>query len=209
MADYSLTTRTNPLVNGIGGGTTYDKITQASIQDVLSLDKLARCDRFQLLWSTSKRYDSSFGDLDPQRALQVDYTRYTSHFNLVGQFYYTVPELLPGSAGKTTGGGSTVADRGGLVVAAALNTAGVYVTAEKVTIAGSHGQSSTYSGTLTNAAISDTSGNLVYKVDELLFPSGTTEGDVLEIIVWATAATSSNGYIPYIGIHAPAATAAA
>lgn len=209
MADYSLTTRTNPLTNGIGGGTTYDKITQGSVQDLIALDKLARCDRFQLLWSTSKRYNSSFGDTDPQRAIQVDYSQYGSHFSLVGQFYYTVPELLPGSEGQTTGSGSNIADRGGLVVAASFQKAGVYATAEKVTIAGSHGQSSTYSGVLTNVALSPASALLEYKVGELLFPTGTTEGDVLEIMVWATNVGTSDGFIPYIGIHAPAATSAA
>lgn len=205
MADYTLLTRTNPFQNGIGGGTEYDKITAEWLYDTVALDKLGRCDRFQLLWSTTKRWGSSFGDLDPQRAIQIDYTNYGSHFNMIGQFYYTIPELLPGSAGKNTGSGTAPTDRGYLQISALYNTAGLYVTMEKVSIAGSHGQSSTYAGTLTTVGISDTSGNDVYETGNILLPSGATTGETYEIIIWGAAATTSDGYIQYAAVHAPAA----
>ena len=209
MADYDLKTRINPFLDGgIGGAGPNNKITQTNIEKLINLDRLCQCGRFQTLYSMVKAFDTTPLDSRPLRGFQTNGSALGANvIQILGQFYYTVPDLLPGSDGASTSSGSGIATQGGLVLAACLENAAVSVTMEKINIAGSHGQSSTYSGTAATGNIVNFTATRLYLVDDILFPVGTTEGDVFEIIIWV-GSNNQDGIVQYLGIHEPAAMTA-
>jgi len=206
MTDFANNTTINPFGTGLQGGTNRNKITQDNFQDLVSLDRLNQAGRGQTLFSFVSRFDTTTADTAVGRGYQTRQSTYGSNLtHLLGQFYYTVPDLLPGSAGAYTSSGSTIATTGGLIFGAQLNQAAAAVTIQKINIAGTYGQTSTYVGSPSVGFLVNTTSANVWDVGKVLFPVGTTKGDVFEVLVW-TGSTNTNGYVQNYFVREPNAT---
>ena len=206
MADYGNTIFVNPFLDGgIGGGKEYDKITQEAIDNLIDLDRMAFCGQHQLLYSFTKNPLTTTADTKHDRGFQ---TLVTVNGSRGGQcfatFYYTIPDVLPGSTGNTTSSGTSLTDRGYLSFAANLEYASAFVRIEPITIAGSYGQSTTYAGGPQPTAVaSNLSGTRRYVGANCLLPSGVTAGDIVEVQAWILGDASNDGLMQSFGIFAP------
>ena len=206
MTDFNNNATVNPFNTGLQGGTNRNKITQDLCGDLVTLDRINQAGRGQTLFSFISRFDTTTADTAVGRGYMTRQTTYGSgKAQLLGQFYYTVPDLLPGSAGAYTSSGTGVATQGGLLFGVQLFQAQAAITIQKINIAGSYGQSSTYVGSPSvGFVVNPTSAN-VWDVGEVLFPVGTTKGDVFEVLVWI-GSTTSNGYCQNMFVREPNAT---
>jgi hypothetical protein len=206
MADYGNIIFENPFLDGgIGGGKEYDKITQEAIDNLIDLDRMAFCGQHQLLYSFTKNPLTVIGDTKHDRGFEtlvtVNGARGAQCF---ATFYYTIPDVLPGSTGNTTSTGTSLTDRGYLSFAANLEYAGAFVRIEPLAIAGSYGQSTTYAGgTQPSAFASNFGATRRYVGANCLLPSGVTAGDLVEVQCWCLGDRSNDGLIQSFGIFAP------
>ena len=206
MADYGNIIFENPFLDGgIGAGKQYDKITQEAIDNLIDLDRMAFCGQHQLLYSFTKNPLTTIADTKHDRGLLTRIDALGGRANqCFATFYYTVPDVLPGSTGNTTSSGTSLTDRGYLSFAANLEYAGAFVRIEPVTIAGSYGQSTTYAGgPQPNATAINFTGTRRYVGSNCLLPSGVTAGDVLEVQAWILGDASNRGLMQSFAIFAP------
>ena len=206
MTDFNNNTTINPFGGGLSGVGVDNKITRDVGQKLITLDRLNFAGRGQTLFSFTSRFDTGLADTAIGRGYQTKVTTYgANRGHLLGQFYYTVPDILPGSAGATTSSGSGIATQGGLLFGAQMYQAGFSVTLEKINIAGSYGQTSTYSLTPSIGFVFNPTSNRIWDTGEVLFPVGVTGGDILEVLVWI-GSTNVDGYVQCGFVREPNAT---
>lgn len=211
MADFSYSDRTNNFNQAVGGGTLNDRVRPEAMTDLINLDILNYCGRFQMIGSEQKRPFVDFSDVRPDRP----YLFQDDNWCLLAEIYYYLPDILPGSSNKTVGSGVSTGDRGWLMCGLIGEDYSAQMRIDHITHAGTYGQVSVVSASNDSATLNST-GSLQYNLlsdsggssNLVLLPSGVSAGDLIKITLWGgTATAGSTGYIQSWFIGEPYTTA--
>lgn len=200
---YSVIPGVFPYEQAYGGGNpkSGQMLTQPML-DLIHADRTSYGSRFQVLTSEARKQTTV--QTEPCAAFRSDSSSVWSIAHL--SYFRLPPDVLPGSANRTSAGSSsTAATRGSLNARVILRNAQVKIGIRKATISGSYGQGTTFGSwniqTATNSAATWTGKDL-----EILLPSGIAPGDDYELAIWWKSSGASTGYLQAWTIWEPPLT---
>tara|TARA_R100000951_G_scaffold85120_1_gene72824 strand:- start:170 stop:790 length:621 start_codon:yes stop_codon:yes gene_type:complete len=149
--------------------------TADRIGDLSDYDRELYGTRFNLLASSGRMIDTS--DQSSMRPYKL-----TDNFWHVPAYgmVFTVPSQLPGSENKVTSSGTTIADRGGLVCRSYGQSILIEFGMRQITLDGTGGLAS--AGSFIRSQLTHT-GVPGWLAADLLYPSGVTAGDLIQLHV--------------------------
>jgi hypothetical protein len=194
MSTFANDTFTNPLTAPVGI-TPSDKITSDLVDDVVKLDGMCYTKRRQIVASHSRRDFVATNDGHPLRPALIPYSK--TEGVVLCQFVWGLqPDILPGSDGKTVSAGTTLADRGGFEVTTVAKDIVVIPYIQRISIAGTYGQSTAFVGTATSTTLSHGAASETRLTGTVLLPVGTTAGE--RVLITLFAGGGSNAFDKYV-----------